>query len=166
MRGTLDFQEAARFVRVVPTPEQELVMLEHRFASHSEVARLTGLPVGAVQTIRNNLSIDARSSRRLARAEQAHDAFVLVLGGQSATAIANVLGVSRGVVSELVGDFYSAVVRVGVLRNPSWAALRNEAPAWLAAAPEALKQMLAKRIAIADALEARQQQRSGSKSHR
>lgn len=162
MTGTLDFQEAARFVRVTPTTEQELAMLEHRFASHGEVARLTGLPVGAVQTIRNRLGIDARTSRRLAGAEQAHDAFGMFLRGESATTIGEARGVSRGVVYKEVAGFFRRVLRVRgeASSSPDWAALRADPEPWLSAAGVVLEQMRAKRKAINDALEERRQRRA------
>ena len=119
MTCSLDFEKASQYVRVRATAEQELTMLEHRFASHEVVARLTGLPVAAVRTIRNNLGIDATTTRRLARAEQAHAAFCMYLQGRTATGIGEAQGVSAAVVSQQIARFLRRVLKV---RNESRAA--------------------------------------------
>jgi len=172
MNNPLDFQLAIRNLQVDITPQQEIIILENRALSNKQVADLTGIPEAAIGVIRSRLSITSVLTRKLARVEEAHAAFILMLDGLSADAIGERIGVGRNIVIAMVQEF---LARANWLRlNPelgamcgvktsslNWHSLRQDAQAWRAIAPAALKHALQRRSDIECALAVRREKLDG-----
>lgn len=164
MNNPLDFKLASRNLQVTPTLEQEIIILDNRALSNQQVSELSGIPVAAISVIRNRLFLTSTTTRKLARVENAHAAFILVLDGLNADAISEKLGVGRNIVIALVREFLARAkwFRANSKGEPwsglDWKSLRDDAQAWREFAPAALDHALQRRNDIACALSDRLEQ--------